>query len=54
MPIAFNIIRPSFRSRPEAVKGTPIFLEIFPFRPDIPSARFHENENPKFFPIFPS
>ena len=29
----------------------PIFLDILPFAAEIPTARFHENENPCFFPI---
>lgn len=43
--------RPTLRCRPDRVKGTPIFREILPFIPEMPVARFHENEKPCFLPM---
>lgn len=40
---------PTLRWRPERVRGIPVALEILVFTPDMPSALFHENENPYFF-----
>ncbi len=40
--------RPNFLCRPDRVSGIPIFLEILPFAPEIPRARFQENEKPNF------
>jgi hypothetical protein len=51
---------PTFRWRPDLVSGIPILCEILAFAPEIPKARFHENERPGipllrlmfFLPIF--
>jgi hypothetical protein len=43
--------RPTLRCRPERVNGTPVLRDIFPFMPEMPEARFHENENPCFLPM---
>ena len=43
--------RPILRCRPERVSGMPVFLDIFPFIPEMPVARFQENEKPCFLPI---
>jgi len=43
--------RPNFLCRPDRVKGIPIFREIRLFAPEIPRARFQENENPNFLPM---
>ena len=45
------IARPTFRCLPERVSGIPVAREIFPFAAEMPSARFHENENPYFLPM---
>lgn len=53
-PFAFdppNNHRPSFLSLPDRVRGTPSIRDNFPFAAEIPTARFHENENPNFLPI---
>ena len=42
---------PALRCLPDFVKGIPVFLEIFDFIPEMPVARFHENEKPNFFAI---
>jgi hypothetical protein len=42
--------RPTFLCRPDRVRVIPNFLEILPFVPEMPSARFQENENPNFLP----
>jgi len=43
--------RPTLRCRPDLVSGIPVFRDIFPFIPEMPVARFHENENPCFLPM---
>jgi len=40
--------RPTLRCRPERVSGIPICLERRDFAAEMPSARFHEKENPYF------
>ena len=45
------VARPTLRCRPERVSGTPVCLDIFPFIPEMPVARFQENEKPCFLPI---
>ena len=42
----FNILLPIFLSIPPFVVGIPVFLAILFLAPDMPSNRFHENENP--------
>ena len=49
--IQHPIACPTFRCLPCLVKGTPIFLEILFFIPDIPTARFHDHEKPNFLPM---
>lgn len=39
-------IRPTLRCRPDRLNGMPIDRESFDFAPEIPKARFHENEKP--------
>jgi hypothetical protein len=39
---------------PDLVVGIPVERAIRLRNPDIPMARFHENENPYFLPIFTS
>ena len=43
--------RPNFLCRPDRVSGIPIFLEILPLAPEIPRARFQENEKPSLRPM---
>ena len=45
-PINCNNKLPTFRSRPDFVKGMPVALEMLRFAAVIPSARFAENVTP--------
>jgi hypothetical protein len=45
------VARPILRWRPERVSGMPVLRDMRPFIPEIPIARFHENEKPCFPPI---
>lgn len=47
------VARPTLRCRPDRDNGMPVFRDILPFIPDIPVARFHENEKPCFLPMTP-
>jgi hypothetical protein len=49
--IRHPIMRPTFLCRPDLVKGIPVFLDILFFKPEIPTARFHEKEIPNYLPI---
>jgi len=42
---------PNFRSWPWLVVGIPIERAILPLAPEIPRARFQENERPNFLPM---
>jgi len=43
--------RLNFFCRPDLVRGMPIFLDILLLVPEMPSARFQENEKPNFLVI---
>ncbi len=45
--------RPTLRCRPDRDNGIPVERETLPFIPEIPVARFKENDSPCFFPIVP-
>jgi len=44
------ILLPTLLLKPILVKGMPYLRAILPFKPERPTALFHENENPNFFP----
>lgn len=52
IPNSLSISRPTFLSLPLLVSGIPMFLDTLPLIPEIPNARFQENEIPNFLPIF--
>ncbi len=41
-----STLRPILRSTPDRVRGMPSFREIRDLKPEMPSALFHEKENP--------
>jgi hypothetical protein len=43
--------RPTFLCLPDRVRGIPIFLDILVLAPEMPRARFQENEKPNFLAI---
>lgn len=45
--------RPTLRCLPDRVSGIPIARDSLPFAAEMPTARFHEKENPYFLPISP-
>lgn len=52
IPKNFNIMRPTFLSLPLLVKGIPMFFDILPLTPEMPNARFHENDKPNLRLIY--